>query len=815
MTISSTVRIAGPFIGTSTATVFPFAFKIFTASNLQVVRVDTSTGLESTLVLTTDYTVSLNADQDSNPGGNVTLLAVLATGFNMVITSDIANLQPTDLTNQGGFYPEVITDALDRATIQIQQMADELTRSIKIPISDGLSLDMELPSAAARANSFLAFDATGEPTVVTAGSPGSPASITRQQFSGTGAQVAYTLASDPGALGNSCEVFVGGIYQQRDTYTIAGTTLTFTAAPVAGTDNIEVVNFLTTAIGTTDSSLVTYVPAGAGATQRTVQAKLRDVVSVKDFGAVGDGVANDTAAIQAALSSGATSVHITAGTYLVTGLTIAASCTIYGSGILKKGTASATPLLNITASNVTVDGVEFRGASYNATPTTRVVGDTAINCEATSSVSPYANLAIRNVIINGFADFGVNVRFGQDIDVSNIAVAYCGYAGILFLSVLRGNIEHNNIREINSSAGAVNWYGISLTRDPSQTSVASIPCTQCIIANNIVTNITQWTGIDTHAAYRCIITGNNVSGCTRGIYAQYDSTSATYQMAAQQVEISNNTVVGPQTASASVIGIASLGLAALPNDGIFIIGNTIVGCGDYGGPTGAIHIDSSTNSKASDNHVMRAIRMGISLTGTSSYVDISRNIVDGVQTGSSSASYAYLQLANLTNCSFNDNRMRNTTGSGTFTPAQGIIYAGTTPSTGVVLSRNRMDSITIKLQKISGSSNIYTDLAWQLETESCAAFTHSCTGGAVIEATASQVSNFRRTPNTTGTSIVRPRVVFEPATAAAYKLGVRGNYGGGTIYGAGVYSLDGTTNITAATSVPNIVISIDGIYWND
>jgi hypothetical protein len=153
MTISSTVRIAGPFIGTGTATVFPYAFKIFAASNLQVVRADSSTGLESTLILNTDYTVSLNTDQDSNPGGNVTLLAVLAVGFTMVITSDIANLQPTDLTNQGGFYPEVITDALDRATIQIQQMADELTRSIKIPISDGLSLDMELPNVTNRARS--------------------------------------------------------------------------------------------------------------------------------------------------------------------------------------------------------------------------------------------------------------------------------------------------------------------------------------------------------------------------------------------------------------------------------------------------------------------------------------------------------------------------------------------------------------------------------------------------------------------------------------------------------------------------------------
>ena len=66
---------------------------------------------------------------------------------------------------------------------------------------------------------------------------------------------------------------------------------------------------------------ITYTPAGTGAVSRTVQSKLRDVVSVKDFGAVGDGVADDAAAVNAAINAvaaiGGGDVLLPAGTTLV------------------------------------------------------------------------------------------------------------------------------------------------------------------------------------------------------------------------------------------------------------------------------------------------------------------------------------------------------------------------------------------------------------------------------------------------------------------------------------------------------------------
>ena len=426
MTISSETRTAGPFSGNGSTTAFPFTFKVFSTNDVVVVLTDTD-GVEDTLTLTTDYTVSLNADQDTSPGGTVTMLTAPATGELLTLTSAVGNLQPIEITNQGGFYPNVINKAFDRATILIQQLLNKINRSIKIPLSDGTSITTELPTATLRANKALVFDADGNIDVsaddyedqaanaaasaaaaaasaVTAATQATTATtqastattqasnasssasaaaasavaaqtavssmmwqdvvfltvadspytigasdsgkmyavdcsggnvtinlpsiaaltlalpwaigikktdsstntilvdadgtdtidgganktlstpdagatfipdtdtapdewttaefgatagnITIQNFSGDGSTTAFTLSSDPGTENNT-DVFISGVYQQKNTYSVSGTTLTFSSAPASGTNNIEVRIISTLPIGTPSDGTVT------------------------------------------------------------------------------------------------------------------------------------------------------------------------------------------------------------------------------------------------------------------------------------------------------------------------------------------------------------------------------------------------------------------------------------------------------------------------------------------------------------------------------------------------------------------------------
>ena len=86
-------------------------------------------------------------------------------------------------------------------------------------------------------------------------------------------------------------------------FSVSGTTLTFlSGAPPVGTKNVCVRYGQALPTGVTNASAVNFIQSGAGAVQRTVEDKLRDVIDIRDFGITPDGVTDQTTAINAVTS---------------------------------------------------------------------------------------------------------------------------------------------------------------------------------------------------------------------------------------------------------------------------------------------------------------------------------------------------------------------------------------------------------------------------------------------------------------------------------------------------------------------------------
>lgn len=158
-----------------------------------------------------------------------------------------------------------------------------------------------------------------------------------------------------------------------------------------GTNVVDAVTYVS-------SDNVNFLQSGTGAVNRTVQSKLRDTVSVKDFGAVGDGVTDDSAAVQAAINtmtSGGTLVF-PFGTYKInTSILVPYSnITIIGNG----STIDATTLTYNGA--VRGSGAVFRfvtPSSFNTTTLTATAGQGTYTLALTSATGFAVGQMVRSV----------------------------------------------------------------------------------------------------------------------------------------------------------------------------------------------------------------------------------------------------------------------------------------------------------------------------------------------------------------------------------------------------------------------------------
>lgn len=367
MTVPATARRAGPFDGTGAQTAFPFSFRVFSSADIRVTVADAD-GIETVQTLTTHYTVAVNSNQDTSPGGTVTMLTAPAVGSTLVITGATAYTQTLDLPAGGSYSPSALESALDRIVFQVQQLAELTGRSLTLPATAEGSTQLPVPEA----GSVIGWDdtATGLRNIdpATLASVVAYANWDTDAFNGDGTTTVFALGSDPGNVHN-CDVAIDGIAQTPGLdFTVSGALITFTSAPPAGTSNVVVRYGQALPQGTVSATGVTYTAAGTGASATTAQAVLdRRYVTPFEFGAVGNGTADDTSAVNAAVATGR-DVNIPRGyTFGVTGNVtgFANGQRIFGGGKLKKRGSTVLPmcLLPDESDGVWFDGVEFDGTS--------------------------------------------------------------------------------------------------------------------------------------------------------------------------------------------------------------------------------------------------------------------------------------------------------------------------------------------------------------------------------------------------------------------------------------------------------------------
>ena len=164
MTISSTT-VKNSYSGNGTLTTFNYTFKIFADSDLQVIIRDASAN-ETVKTLTTHYTVTGAGNAN---GGTIVFTSgnIPTSTETVVIRRAVPQTQAIDYIANDPFPAESHEEGLDRSMMSIQQLQEEVDRSLKLSRTNTMTTTEFTVGSSDRAGKVLGFDNSGELSVTT------------------------------------------------------------------------------------------------------------------------------------------------------------------------------------------------------------------------------------------------------------------------------------------------------------------------------------------------------------------------------------------------------------------------------------------------------------------------------------------------------------------------------------------------------------------------------------------------------------------------------------------------------------------------
>lgn len=431
--------------------------------------------------------------------------------------------------------------------------------------------------------------------VISASSLSTNGIISTGQASGLITQVSDTaqltmLAGASGA-GARIQLFGGTNISLPGEAYIDSSAVTFRSAsgsPVYGTIGSTGLNSMpvgqTTPAAGAFTNLAGNVTATGSTTSRSLAARFAQVVNVKDFGAVGNGVTDDTAAINLALAAltNNSCIFFPAGQYNHTGLGFPTGKT----NILVKGD-NAKLYLTVNANNTILTAssnsyITFEGIWFDAVGTARANG---IHLRIQSDYT-----TVRDCIISRSSDWGIQVDGSSAVKgfvcESNFFIDTLG-DGVHVMNADGWRISNNTFWQCGDDAIAA--LAQSTTIRPING----------IISNNLIYGrTTAIAGVNTHG-FRGIVVflGKNILISGNNIYNTY----------------------------ASGIDVNDEYVSSLFNEQISVIGNTMVGCNVNGGPLGTVQMYWCKDSTVKDNVIISPINASAIAIAECTNLSISEN----------------------------------------------------------------------------------------------------------------------------------------------------------------------------------------------